>query len=318
MGADPSLGDFVDAIHFATMRANVAFLKAILGYSRANHDKIDWTKSYRWKVNRRYWEGTNLHRACHLGHLECTKFFIEEGLIGPETVTSDAFTPLHFAAISGSADIIDYLVSKDSGVNVMDTINTTPLHLAASRGHLEATKALVRLGASNSIDFDGLSPRMCAESQGHHEIVQFLDGTFQDSNHPEQQARMIRVESRAWRKRMKEAIEVDNLTACRAGLDDGCPLDEGILGTGFCSPLSYALITRREGIAQLFIKRKASTLVPFICSEGRYQGALQYASGRQELISVLPLLLRRHLEEGNSIASIGELRQDRPDEPSSV
>ncbi|WAO88456.1 NACHT domain-containing protein [Fusarium falciforme] len=306
MGADPSLGDDFDAVHFATMRVNVAFLKAILGYSRANHGKIDWTKSYHWKVSGRYWEGTHLHHACHLGHLECTKFFIEEGLIGPETVASGAFTPLHFAAISGSADIVDYLVSKDSGVNVMDTINTTALHLAASRGHLEATKALVRLGASNSIDVDGLSPRMCAESQGHHEIVQFLDGTFQDSNHPEQQARMIRVESRAWRKIMKEAIEADNLTACRAGLDDGCPLDEGILGTGSCSPLSYALIKRREGISQLFIERKASTLVPFVRQNHFYKGALGYASGRRELVSILPSLLSRHLEEGNSMYGFAE------------
>lgn len=307
MGADPSLGDFVDAIHFATMQANVALLKAILSYSRINQGKIDWMKSYGWEVNGVYYEGTNLHYACHFGHLECTKFFVEEGLIGPETIASTAYTPLHFAALNDSADMIDYLVSKDSGVNVMTTSNCTPLHFAASGGHLEATKALVRLGASNSIDVDGRSPRMYAESRGHHNTVQFLDGTFQDPNHSEQQAKITRGELRARRKRMKEAIEVGNLMACSVGLDDGCPLDDGILGTGSCSPLSYALIKRREVIAQLFIACKASTLVPFICDEGRYQGALQYASGRQELISVLPLLLRRHLEEEDDIAGFSGL-----------
>ncbi|EEU46553.1 uncharacterized protein NECHADRAFT_37523 [Fusarium vanettenii 77-13-4] len=300
MGADPSLGSVYDAIYFATMRVNMALLEAILDYSRAGNGKIDWTKSYHWKVNGVYWEGTNLHYACYLGHLECTKFFIEEGLIGLETVESTGHTPLHFAAISGSADIIDYLVLKGSGVNVMaSTANYTPLHFAAHAGHLEATKALVRLDASNSINVNGLSPRMCAEFQGHHKIVQFLDGAFQDLNHSEQQAKIIRARTR--RKRMKEAIEAGDLAACRTCLDDGCPLDEGILGTGFCSPLSYALIKGQEGIAQLFIERNASTLVPFIQENHFYSGALNYASSRRELVLILPSLLSRHLEEGDSM-----------------
>lgn len=301
MGADPSLGDVYDAIHFATRLDNVALLKAILGYSRANQGKIDWTKSYPWELNELYSGVNNLHCACLLGHLECTKFFIEEGLIGPETVAAGAFTPLHFAARNGSADIIDYLVSKNSRVNVTDFRNATPLHFAAFYGNLEAVRALVRLGASNSIDDDGVSSRMDAESQGHHNIAQFLDGIFQDPNHSEQSARIIRGESRARRKRMREAIEAGNLTACRACLDDGCPLDEGILGTGFCSPLSYALIKGQEGIAQLFIERKASTLVPFVRENISYYGALDYASRRRELVSFLPSLLSRHLEEGNSM-----------------
>ncbi|RSM13628.1 hypothetical protein CEP52_001697 [Fusarium oligoseptatum] len=310
MGADPSLGDLFDATYFAALRGNLGLLRGIFGYSRANQGKIDWGKSYTWIVSdgegkSLTFEGTCLHMACYLGHLECTKFFIEEGLVGPGALTADDGTPLHLAAEKGSVHMVDYLVSMGSGVNVMTTKNSTPLHFAAANGHLEVVRALVRLGASSSIDKYGMNPKMCAYSRGHHEIVQFLDEAFQVTNDPERHAGMQRREARAQLQRMKLAIRLGDLAACSACLASGCALDEGITGTGGWSPLDYAVVKGQESIVQLLLEFGASTLIPFKRGKNLYDGALHCASKSEKHIPILQSLLCRYLEEVNSIHEVG-------------
>jgi ankyrin repeat protein len=45
-------------------------------------------------------------------------------------------------------DIIKLLLDKEMSVNLTNTNGSTPLHISAEFGHLEATKSLVERGAS--------------------------------------------------------------------------------------------------------------------------------------------------------------------------
>lgn len=310
MGADPSLGDLFDATYFATLRGNHVLLRGILDYSRANQDKVDWNKSYTWvwsngEAKPLEFQGTCLHMASHLGHLECVKFFIEEGLVKPGALTVDDGTSLHFAAEKGKVDIVCYLVSMGSGVDAMTTKNCTPLHFAAAHGHLEVVKALVRLGASSSIDKHGMSPRVCAYSRGHHGIVQFLDEAFQATNGSERYTEMQREETRAQLQRIKAAIRLGDLAACSACLASGCGLDEGIPGTGGCSPLDYAVVEGQEQVVQFLLEHGASTFVPFSRGKRLYDGAVHCVCESEKYIPILAPLLNRHLQEANSMHELG-------------
>ena len=60
----------------------------------------------------------------------------------------DNKTALHYAARSGSVDIIKLLLDKRMSFNLTDTRRFTPLQISAQFGHLEATKALVERGAA--------------------------------------------------------------------------------------------------------------------------------------------------------------------------
>ena len=64
-------------------------------------------------------------------------------------------TPLHLAATGGHIEIVRLLLEKGADINARD-IKGTPLHWAASRGHLEVVRWLVENGADiNARDEDG-------------------------------------------------------------------------------------------------------------------------------------------------------------------
>jgi ankyrin repeat protein len=54
---------------------------------------------------------------------------------------------MHAAAVKGDTKIIRYLVSKGADVNAIDRSGDSPLELAASRDHEEASNFLIERGA---------------------------------------------------------------------------------------------------------------------------------------------------------------------------
>jgi len=98
-----------------------------------------------------------VHRFVFDGELDHLKAILEKhpNLVdSPEQfrqprkpVRTDPFTPLQQAAYFGSEKVAAYLVSRRSNVNVADSQGWTPLHLAASGGHLSVVKLLIKHGA---------------------------------------------------------------------------------------------------------------------------------------------------------------------------
>ena len=56
-------------------------------------------------------------------------------------------TPLHFAATNGHVSMVKLLVERGADVNVKSQWGQTPLHYAAGEGHVAMVKLLVELGA---------------------------------------------------------------------------------------------------------------------------------------------------------------------------
>ncbi|CDO74938.1 hypothetical protein BN946_scf184945.g10 [Trametes cinnabarina] len=86
-------------------------------------------------------------------------------------VDEDGRTPLHWAASSGSEDIVRYLVDQGADVNRGDGGGWTPLHIAASGGFDEVVKELLGAGADvNARNEKGLTPLHYAASKSRIEI----------------------------------------------------------------------------------------------------------------------------------------------------
>jgi len=64
-----------------------------------------------------------------------------------ESRDSNGMTPLHYAALGGSADFIGYLIDKGAEPGLQDSGAHTPLHLAAMNDRKDAVAELVRRGA---------------------------------------------------------------------------------------------------------------------------------------------------------------------------
>ncbi|KAH7857250.1 hypothetical protein Vadar_010584 [Vaccinium darrowii] len=88
---------------------------------------------------------------------------------------------LYEACLSGSVLALDALIEEDQ--LILDRIsvltgffNDTPLHIAALRGHLDFTKALLTRKPNLATELDSLrsSPLHLASTEGHVEVVQEL------------------------------------------------------------------------------------------------------------------------------------------------
>ena len=79
-----------------------------------------------------------------------------------DQLTISKGTPLHIAATCGHIKVIKVIVSAlPSTIDVIDEQGRTPLHDAALCGRLEATAQLLELGADANIrDMDGRTPVM--------------------------------------------------------------------------------------------------------------------------------------------------------------
>lgn len=85
-------------------------------------------------------------------------------------------TPLHLAALRGSAAEIRKLLIDAPDVNAPDALGDTPLHSAARRFRVEAAAALIEAGASLEIrNQDGMTPLALLASMGPSETPEIDD-----------------------------------------------------------------------------------------------------------------------------------------------
>ncbi len=78
---------------------------------------------------------------------------------------------LHWAATRGD---VDELLSAGANVHAIDNDGNTPLLFAAQSGHLNATEALLRAGASGLGNMHGETPAHRAAEGGHADVLRAL------------------------------------------------------------------------------------------------------------------------------------------------
>ncbi len=128
------------------------------------------------------WYATALHIAALSGSLEMVKYLVEHGAEINYKKTFDQ-TALHMAAKSGSLKIFKYLVEHGADIKCKNSLDENALYVAASSGSLEIVKYLVEHGADinckNSYYQTALHN---AVRSGSMEIVKYLVEHSADNN----------------------------------------------------------------------------------------------------------------------------------------
>lgn len=78
---------------------------------------------------------------------------------------------VHWAALGGNENLVDFLIDLGSPVDPVDDTNSTPLILASSAGRIEVVKLLLGKGADvNKKTSRGQSSLHYSCSKGHLEV----------------------------------------------------------------------------------------------------------------------------------------------------
>ena len=117
-----------------------------------------------------------LHYSAGEGHLDVCRILLEHGAVA-NTWGNTGSTPFLEASKSRHTDIIWLLLDHDPDVNARDSEGReqTPLHYAASRGHLKLVQKLLELNAEvDCCDRHKSTPLLIASQFGYTDVVQLL------------------------------------------------------------------------------------------------------------------------------------------------
>lgn len=102
---------------------------------------------------------TPLHVAARSGRADIIERLIKCPCISVSAQTKDGSTPLHYAAAFGQTHVLELFVNAGCPVDARDNALNTPMHLAAGCGFLETVAKLVELGADiNARDCTDCTP----------------------------------------------------------------------------------------------------------------------------------------------------------------
>ena len=74
--------------------------------------------------------------------------------------------PLHFAAMSGNAEMIERLIQIGAKLNEVDSVQCTPLHYAATNGHLTAYQLIMENNPTKNPECGYMTPFHMAAKHG--------------------------------------------------------------------------------------------------------------------------------------------------------
>ncbi|KAJ6680250.1 hypothetical protein OIU79_019871 [Salix purpurea] len=111
--------------------------------------------------------------AVQAGHIVAVQVLIASGCV----IDGSIDKVLHYAAAINRVDLMEVLCAsfEDIDVNSVDSCGRTPIHVAASRGHVEVARFCVSAGGKTEVlDCDGSSSLHLAAEKGHLEITEYL------------------------------------------------------------------------------------------------------------------------------------------------
>jgi ankyrin repeat protein len=113
---------------------------------------------------------TLLHVAAAKGHLEVTKYLVQQGL-SPNAKDGLGFTPLYYAAYSNRLECVKFLVEHTT---VAENGGLTPLQIAAAHGNVDVVIALVTPRNINTTNDQGFTALMAAAMNNQLAVVKEL------------------------------------------------------------------------------------------------------------------------------------------------
>ncbi|PSR91722.1 Ankyrin repeat protein like [Actinidia chinensis var. chinensis] len=119
--------------------------------------------------------GADLHGAARSGDLVAVQSICSSNPLAVNSRDKHSRTPLHLAAWSGHAQVVNYLCKNkaDVGAAAMDDMGA--IHFAAQKGHLEVVKTLLSSGASvKASTRKGMTALHYAIQGSHVELAKYL------------------------------------------------------------------------------------------------------------------------------------------------
>lgn len=117
---------------------------------------------------------TPLHFAANRGSAELVRLLLAHGAVVNASDLQD-YTPLHLAARGGQKDAADLLIAAGADIKSRTVSGCTPLHYAACGGSTDLVKWLLAEGAPvNAREHNGMTPLHWAARCGHAESVSLL------------------------------------------------------------------------------------------------------------------------------------------------
>ena len=111
----------------------------------------------------------------HFKELESDWFYLENTRL-TNTV------PLHFAAMSGNAEMIERLIQIGAKLNEVDSVQCTPLHYAATNGHLTAYQLIMENNPTKNPESGYMTPFHMAAKHDHLSICELIIDNVEDKN----------------------------------------------------------------------------------------------------------------------------------------
>ncbi|CAF1236174.1 unnamed protein product [Rotaria sp. Silwood1] len=117
---------------------------------------------------------TPLHWAAHSGSLECMHWLLWQSA-DMDAQTPKGWTPAHIASIRGHDACMQALINNNVNINARDRRNQTCLHMACAHGNSFVVHTLLRGGADlNHQDVNGWTPAYTAAYHGRLGCLQML------------------------------------------------------------------------------------------------------------------------------------------------
>lgn len=156
-------------LHRAVCSDNVDLIKMLL-LSRADPNKSGWGLKSQ-TLFQSIWEGPKSVVEALLS----SRADLNDTSDGYVFTPAFPFTPLHWAASMGHAEVIQILVHAKADVHAMDGAGSTALHLASQASHSDGVKMLIdaRVDA-NKLDADGSTALYKAAKSDRKDIFRLL------------------------------------------------------------------------------------------------------------------------------------------------
>lgn len=155
------------ALHLAAAEGNLQMVKLLVEKFKANLNLMD------------KYGNTPFDDATRAGHEAIAVYLKSKGASIGETKSKDRIDAWRLleAAAAGRTNELRMLSKQGVNINTVDYDKRTPLHLAASKGHVPAVKCLVEeLQANlNAVDISGTTPLGAAMGAGYDALVNYLE-----------------------------------------------------------------------------------------------------------------------------------------------